>query len=58
MSQIAQEKINKIKLKDRSHLKLKDWDKNKYYKTKFTKELYDNCPDDVERINHLEVSHD
>ncbi|KRX11218.1 hypothetical protein PPERSA_07743 [Pseudocohnilembus persalinus] len=57
MSESAEEKIEKIKKKDRTYFsQLKDWYKNKYAYTNTCQLLLKNCPQEIDEIEYKDYS--
>lgn len=56
MGSSCQEKIDKIKLKDRSYLTLKQWNEQDFKSSDICKKLLENCPENIDRIDYESVS--
>lgn len=55
MSESAESEINYTKRKDRTYLQRMEWNRDRYYQTDATKQLFQ-CPDQIERVDCSQLS--
>jgi len=58
MSENSEEKMESIKRKDRTYLKLSEWYKNNYAKTDICKNLLKTCPQEVDTVDYKTFNED